>query len=133
MFKRIYRVKGEDVNDFMVMQNASYLCYSSKLVDAFLFEKGFTKLKMNSLKVGFQKSNDQVKHYRDLMFTESFSVDLKCKVLDFCKSKMNIEVHFYNKQKQLCTIVSRELLWFDYVSWQTITPSKKISKYFIGG
>ena len=54
MFQRNYKVKGADVNDFMVMQNAAYLNYSSKLLETFLFVKGFTKIKMNALKVGLQ-------------------------------------------------------------------------------
>jgi acyl-CoA thioesterase FadM len=47
MFQRNYKVKGEDVNDFMVMQNAAFLKYSSKLLDTFLHENGFTGHKLN--------------------------------------------------------------------------------------
>ena len=45
MFTRTYTGKGEDVNDFMIMQNFAYLTYSSKILEAFLLEKGFSKLK----------------------------------------------------------------------------------------
>ncbi|QNM86942.1 thioesterase family protein [Polaribacter pectinis] len=131
MFQRIYKVNGEDVNDFMVMQNAAYLNYSSKLVETFLFVNGFTKLKMNALKVGLQKNNDQIKQYKQLLFTEIFSVKLEFKNLGFCQHKMNIAIHFFNEKEELCATVIREVYWFDYTSWQTISPPKTIAKYFL--
>ena len=131
MFQRNYTVKGIDVNDFMVMQNAAYLNYSSKLIETFLFVKGFTKLKMNTLKVGLQNRNDQFLQYKSLMFTEAFSVDLEFKSIAFSNQKMNVCIHFYNQQKELCTTITRELFWFDYASWETIAPPKTIVKYFV--
>lgn len=130
MFQRNYTVKGKDVNDFMVMQNAAYLSYASKIVETFLFVNGFTNLKMNNLKVGLQKNNDQIKKTKNLMFTQSFSVFLICKEFGFSDQKMNVEIHFYNNNKELCATVLRELFWFDYTSWQTINPPKVISKHF---
>tara|TARA_R110002049_G_scaffold107950_4_gene255867 strand:+ start:13850 stop:14272 length:423 start_codon:yes stop_codon:yes gene_type:complete len=130
MFKRNYTVKGEDVNDFMVMQNAAFLTYASKLFDVFLFVNGFTKLKMNSLKLGVKKGNDSVLHYNHLMFTQPFSIVLDFKELGSCKKKMIIEIHFYNKQNELVATIIRELFWFNYKSWETIIPPKTISKYF---
>ena len=130
MFQRIYTVKGDDVNDFMVMQNAAYLKYASKIVETFLFVKGFTSLKMNDLKVGLQKSNDQIINKQNLMFTQAFSVKLQFKEMGFCAQKMNVAIHFYNEKDEICTTVIRELLWFDYTSWQVIMPPKSISKYF---
>ena len=60
MFTRNFRVKGDDVNDFMVMENAAFLTYSSKIVEVFLLDNGFSNLKLNSLKIGWQKSNDRL-------------------------------------------------------------------------
>lgn len=131
MFQRNYTVKGDDVNDFMVMQNAAYLKYSSKLLETFLFVKGFTKLKMNTLKVGLQKKNDQIQQYKPLLFTQSFSIELEFKNIVFSNNKMNVIIHFYNQEKELCTTITRELFWFDYNSWQSISPPKTIAKYFI--
>jgi acyl-CoA thioesterase FadM len=131
MFQRNYTVKGNDVNDFMVMQNAAYLNYSSKLLETFLFVKGYTKLKMNSLKVGLQKKNDQIIQYKPLLFTQAFSIELEFKNILFTNQKMCVAIHFYNIDKELCTTINRELFWFDYSSWQTISPPKKISKYFL--
>ena len=131
MFKRKYTVKGEDVNDFMVMQNAAYLKYASKIVETFLFVNGFTSLKMNKSKVGLQKSNDQIKHFKNLMFTKPFSVELVCKEIGLCQQKMNVEIYFYNEKEELSTKVIRELFWFDYTTWQAIILPKAISKYFL--
>ena len=131
MFQRNYTVKGEDVNDFMVMQNAAYLNYYSKLLETFLFVKGFTKLKMNTLRVGLQKKNDQISQYHNLFFTQPFSVNLEFKTIAFSNQKMNVSIHFYNEQKELCTTITRELFWFDYTLWETITPPKTITKYFL--
>ena len=131
MFQRTYKVNGEDVNDFMVMQNVAYLNYSSKLVETFLFVKGFTKLKMNTLKVGLQKNNDQIKQYQQLLFTQFFSVKLEFKNLGFCEQKMNIAIHFFNQKEELCATVNREIYWFDYTSWETVSPPKTIAKYFL--
>ncbi|WP_288955895.1 thioesterase family protein [uncultured Polaribacter sp.] len=131
MFQRTYTVKGEDVNDFMVMENAAYLKYTSKLVETFLFVNHFTKLKMNSLKVGLQKKNDQIQQYKYLMFTQPFLVELNCKELGLCDQKMKVEISFYNQQKELCALVTRELFWFDYTKWETVIAPKTIRRHFI--
>lgn len=131
MFQRNYKVKGEDVNDFMVMQNSAYLNYASKLFDTFLFVNGFTKLKMNSLKIGVQKSNDQIEHYKYLMFTQEFTIDLNFKEIGICEKKMFVEINFYNHKNDLFAKVKRDLFWFDYTSWQTVKPPKTITKHFL--
>jgi acyl-CoA thioesterase FadM len=131
MFQRNYTVKGEDVNDFMVMQNAAYLIYSSKLIETFLFVKGFSKLKMNTLKVGLQKKNDQIIQFKPLFFTQAFSIELEFKNFLFTNQKMNVAIHFYNQEKELCSTITRELFWFDYVRWQIISPPKSIANCFL--
>ncbi len=131
MFQRNYTVKGEDVNDFMVMQNAAYLNYSSKLFETFLFVKGFSILKMNTLKVGLQKKNDQILQFKPLFFTQAFSVELEFKNILFTNQKMNVAIHFYNQEKELCSTITREFFWFDYTAWQIISPPKSIANYFL--
>lgn len=130
MFQRNYKVKGEDVNDFMVMQNAAYLKYTSVILETFLFSKGLSKLKMNSLKVGLQKKNDVIFQHKPLFFTQAFSLNLEFNEIVFTNQKMNVSLHFYNNKKELCTTITRELFWFDYTSWETISPPKTIIKYF---
>ncbi len=131
MFQRTYKVKGDDVNDFMVMQNAAFLNYASKIVETFLFTNGFTKQKMNALKVGLQENNDIITQYKPMLFTQSFSVKLEFNSLGLCNQKMNIAIHFYNEKQELCTTVIREMYWFDYTSWITVSPPKTIAKYFL--
>lgn len=130
MFQRNYKVKGEDVNDFMVMQNTAYLNYSSKILEIFLYENGFTKLKMNALKVGLEKKNDQISQYKPLLFTQEFTVTLTFKSIAFSNQKMKVSVHFLNKNNELCATISRELYWFNYSLWETVSPPKSIAKYF---
>ena len=130
MFQRNYKVEGNDVNDYMVMQNTAYLKYSAKIVETFLFVKGYPKLKMNTLKVGLEKKNDEILQYKQLFFTQAFSVELVFKNILFTNQKMTVAIHFYNQEKELCATITRELYWFDYTSWQIISPPKSIANCF---
>ncbi len=131
MFKRNYTVKGEDVNDFMVMQNFAYLRYTSKLIELFLLEKGFSKPKLNNLKIGWQKSNDQLKNSKKLMFMQSFSAVLEFDTSGDYGDHTYVMVRFYNSENELCSTVSTELHWVDYSNWEIIHPPKGIMKYFV--
>ena len=131
MFQRNYKVEGNDVNDYMVMQNTAYLKYSAKIVETFLFVKGYPKLKMNTLKVGLEKKNDEILQYKQLFFTQAFSVELVFKNVLFTNQKMTVAIHFYNREKELCATITRELYWFDYTSWQIISPPKSIANCFL--
>lgn len=130
MFRRTYKVKGEDVNDFMVMQNFAYLSYSSKLLEVYLLEKGYSQLKLNTLKIGWQKSNDRLINKQRLMFTESFSVQLNFSETSMKENKMTVLVDFYNAKNELCATLMTELQWFDYNAWEIITPPKGIAQHF---
>lgn len=131
MFKRNYTVKGEDVNDFMVMQNFAYLKYTSKLIEVFLLDRGFSTLKLNNLKIGWQKNNDQLKNARKLMFMESFSAVLEFDTSRNLSDHTHVIVRFYNFEGELCSTVSTELHWVDYSNWEIIHPPKGIMKYFV--
>lgn len=131
MFTRNFRVKGDDVNDFMVMENAAFLKYSSKIVEVFLLDNGFSKLKLNSLKIGWQKSNDRLINQKRLMFTESFSVQLNISTTtNFEERKTILIVDFYNSRSELSATLITELCWFDYTTWETISVPKKIAQFF---
>ena len=130
MFRRNYTVKGEDVNDFMVMQNFAYLKYTSKLIEIFLLDKGFSKPKLNDLKIGWQKNNDQLKNKKKLMFTESFSVEIEFSIIT-PNECIHTVVKFYNSEEELCSTVITELSWVDYNNWEIISPPKKIAQHFI--
>ncbi|MDT7832939.1 hypothetical protein RQM59_11145 [Flavobacteriaceae bacterium S356] len=130
MFKRNYTVKGEDVNDFMVMQNFAYLKYTSKLIELFLLEKGFSKPKLNDLKIGWQKNNDQLKNSKKLMFMESFSAVLEFDTSAISGNRTHTIVRFFNEKKEVCSTVVTELHWVNYNNWEIIHPPKGIMKYF---
>lgn len=130
MFERKYTVKGEDVNDFMVMQNFAYLKYTSKLIEIFLLEKGFSQPKLNDLKIGWQKSNDQLKNWEKLMFMESFLAIMEFDTSIISEERTRIIVRFYNSKNELCSTVQTELHWVNYNNWEMIHPPKGIMKYF---
>jgi acyl-CoA thioesterase FadM len=130
MFKRNFTVKGEDVNDFMVMQNFAYLKYTSKMIEVFLLEKGFSTIKLNDLKIGWQKRNDQLKNNKKLMFTQAFDIELTFDIVAELDDKMYVSVHFYNSNNELCSTVTTELFWIDYTNWEVILPPKKIAQHF---
>lgn len=130
MFTRNYTVKGEDVNDFMVMQNFAYLKYTSKLIELFLLEKGFSAPKLNDLKIGWQKNNDQLKNAKKLMFMQSFSAVLEFDTSGDYGDHTYVIVRFYNHEDELCSTVSTELRWVNYMNWETTTPPKRIARYF---
>lgn len=130
MFQRKYTVKGEDVNDFMVMQNAAYLQYASKLLATFLYKNGFTNLKMNTLKVGLEQQNDSLKIYKPLFFTKEFTINMVCENLLSSSNKMIVTIQFYNSKDELAATLTRELVWFDYENWQALTPPNKLLQYF---
>ena len=130
MFVRNYKVKGEDVNDFMIMQNFAYLSYSSKLIEAYLLEKGYPKMKLNSLKIGWQKSNDQLLNKKHLMFAQEFSVRLNFDCNQIDENTIKTYIDFYNNKGELSATLTTDLQWFDYESWELITPPKKIAQHF---
>jgi acyl-CoA thioesterase FadM len=131
MFIREYKVKGEDVNDFMVMQNEAYLKYTSKILETFLYVKGYTKLKMNSLKIGLQNRNSKLKQFDNLFFTQNFTIVLEFRKIDTILQKMEIVLNFYNKENSLITTIERDFFWFDYNILEVIAPPKVISKHFL--
>jgi len=131
MFIRNFKVKGEDVNDFMIMQNFAYLSHSSKLIEVFLLEKGFSKLKLNSLKIGWQKTNDMLINKKHLMFAESFSIQLNVSETDKEEERTRVSIDFHNTKNELCATLTTDLHWFDYNAWEIIRPPKKIARYFV--
>lgn len=130
MFTRQYKVKGDDVNDFMVMQNAAYLKYGSKLLETFLFVNGFTNLKRNTLKVGIENRNDNLLQFKPLFFTNSFLMTISFKNVAYLSNKMEVEINFFNSKDELTATLHREILWFDYENFKPLTPPKKILNFF---
>jgi acyl-CoA thioesterase FadM len=130
MFARNYKVRGEDVNDFMVMQNFAYLSYASRLIEAYLMEKGFPQLKLNSLKIGWQKSNDQLKNKKHLMFTQNFSARLNFGT-NHQEDGIQTYIDFYNDKSELVATIFTELYWIDYNNWECIPLPQKLQHLFV--
>lgn len=130
ILERKYTVKGADVNDFMVMHNSAYLKCASKLINTFLFVNGFTSLRMNSLKVGVDAKNDALTIYKPLFFAQEYHIKLELNNFIETSNKMKVTIQFINPQNELSANLTRELFWFDFKNWKTITPPNSLLKYF---
>lgn len=130
MFARNYKVRGEDVNDFMVMQNYAYLSCASRLIETYLLENGFSQMKLNALKIGWQKSNDQLKNKKHLMFTQNFTARLN---FGANREEDGIEtfIDFYNDQQELVATIVTELYWIDYDQWECIPLPLRLRHLFV--
>ena len=129
MFVRNYKVKGEDVNDFMVMQNFAYVSYSSKIIEAYLLENGFSQMKLNTLQIGWQKNNDHLRNKKQLMFAKKFSVRLNFERSS--ESQQTIAcIDFYNEKEELAATLTTELQWMNYTNWECMTTPKNMLHLF---
>ncbi|MBP1221844.1 hypothetical protein [Flavobacterium sp. 1355] len=127
MICKNYVVTGEDVNDFMVMENASYISYTVRLLYHFLFQNGFSKEKLNILNLDLQEGNHVFVCHKDLMFTEHFFIELKhCYIAD----KISIKSSFFNSKNECCAEVTKEIEWFDSLRGEVIGAPKQILKHF---
>lgn len=127
MICKNYVVSGEDVNDFMVMEDAAYISYTLRLLYHFLFHNGFSREKLNALHLGLQEGNHALVCHKNLMFTEPFFVEMKyCYVED----KINIKSCFFNSKNECCAEVVKEVEWFDSIRREVIAAPKQILKHF---
>ncbi|OMQ08192.1 hypothetical protein [[Flexibacter] sp. ATCC 35103] len=127
MICKNYVVSGEDVNDGMVMQDSAYISYTLRLLYHFLFHNGFSREKLNNLHLELQEGNHALVYFKNLMFTESFFVEMKhCLIND----KINIKSCFFNSKNECCAEVTKELEWFDSIRKEVIITPKQIAKHF---
>ncbi len=127
MICKNYNVSGEDVNDNMEMESTAYTSYTLRLLYHFLFNNGFSKEKLNALHLGFKEGNNELVCYKNLMFTEPFSIELKyCHI----NEKINLKSSFFNSKQECCAEVFKEVQWFDHVQNQVIITPKKILRHF---
>jgi len=127
MICKNYTVTGEDVNDSMVMETIAYTSYTLKLWYHFLFDNGISKEKLNALHLGFVEENNEFICYKNLMFTESFLIEMKhCQIDD----KIKIKSSFFNAKNECCAEVTKEIQWFDQIQKEVIVTPKKILQHF---
>ncbi len=124
MFKREYKVKGDDVNDFMVMQDHAYCMYIQSTLMAFLTEKGYSKHEINSCKIGFKTCMRELTYRKHLMFTQHFFINLEPIDLIYNKQKIRVKSRFFNAQNELCvTAITQFYLNIDYKNIKTLHKS----------
>ncbi|AXT55112.1 MULTISPECIES: hypothetical protein [unclassified Aquimarina] len=126
MFRRNFKVKGEDVDDYMVMQNSAYIAYTSSVLLAFLFDKGYTDKKRNKTKLNVQESIESLSQRKHLMFMQDFFINLELICIDNDSQKLAIRNRFFNANNELCATINSYLYWIDSVHQEIITPPKKI-------
>ncbi len=125
MFRRTYKVKGEDVDDFMVMHDVAYHGYTSSIFNTFLFQKGYSKHKLDALKTGLQKCNEELIYLKHLMFTQHFSVNLELSEINNTTGKINLRSRFFNSNNELCAMVNTDFYWLNNNSKKEILLPKK--------
>ncbi|SEK50614.1 hypothetical protein SAMN04487910_0681 [Aquimarina amphilecti] len=126
MFRRNFKVKGEDVDDYMVMQDTAYIEYTSSILFAFLFEKGYTSKKREHTHFNMQKSIGSLIQRKHLMFMQDFFINLELISIDTNKQKLNIRNRFFNSNNELCVTTNTYLYWMDSNQQEIIIPPKKI-------
>ncbi|KAF2516644.1 hypothetical protein [Flavobacterium foetidum] len=127
MIYKNYVVTGEDVNDYMVMENAAYASYTLRLLYHFLFYNGFSKERLNYMHLSLQEGNHELVSHKDLMFTEHFLVELKHCTID---DKINLKSYFFNSKNECCAEVTKEVKWFDPISKEVIKTPQLILRHF---
>ena len=106
MLKKKYKVKGQNVNDYMVMQDFAYHIYPNDILHSFLFQKGFTKKRIAMMEVNLEPLWQKLNHYQELLFTQEFYLYLEITGLDH-KGILRVNYRFFNMQNELCaTLIS---------------------------
>jgi acyl-CoA thioesterase FadM len=127
MICKNYIVSGEDVNDFMVMENTAYISYTLRLLYRFLFDKGFSKEKLKTLNLDLQEGNHELVVHKNLMFTEHFFIKMQQCYLD---DKIHIKSFFFNSKNECCAEVTKEVEWFDNIRREVVASPKQILQHF---
>ncbi len=103
MYQKRYKVTGEDVDDFMVMQEDAYKMYSVSSLKSFLYETNRTKNISNTF-LTTKKVSQEIKYYKDLMFTQQFVINLD--IVEIQEGSFNIQNRFFNTNNELCVVTS---------------------------
>lgn len=105
MYRKNYKVKGEDVDDFMVMEKVAYRMYFKLLIKDFLSDNKFSKKIIEKLKVNIDNSKEQLICMKDLMFTQDFSMYLDMFNMIQEGQKIKTKGRFFNENNELCATV----------------------------
>lgn len=107
MFHMDYQVKGEDVNDHMTMEGHAYFSYSLRHIYNFLFQLGYSRQKLNRLKIHLQEQKSHFEMYKPLMFGNNFKIFLS---IGESNNNATFEVknRFLNSKNELCAVIVSE-------------------------
>ena len=131
MFQRKYQVKGEDVNDVMIMQNHAYVKYSAKIFETFLLNSGYSLQKLQQLNIFWQKENEQLFKLENLFFTQFFYVNLNFNSINSSGNNLELVISFYNEKFIKHAHIVTTIGWYDLFSLKKINTPKRLVKYFI--
>ncbi|WP_299217147.1 hypothetical protein [uncultured Aquimarina sp.] len=114
MFRRNFKVKGEDVDDFMVMQENAYQSYTSSILSAYLFEKGYAKQKRKTINFDLQEFLETKKIRKHLMFMQDFFINMELLSFDEKQQKLIVRNSFFNASNELCVTAKTSISWFEH-------------------
>lgn len=103
-----YKVSGSDVNDHMVMETHSYYAFSLRHIYNFLNDLGFSRQKLNSMKVCFHEQRSHIQIAKPLMFGTKFNIELRIRRLDYDSGSFEITYTFLNSSNERCASIRSE-------------------------
>ena len=113
ILRKKYKVKGEDVDDFMVMNKAAYYSYIRSLVYNLLAEKGISKRSKDLIKIELSRSDGEIIKLQDLMFMQNFFLNLEVVTIPTDKKQIYVKSRFFDTNNELCAMVTSHFYWFD--------------------
>lgn len=108
MFHMDYQVKGEDVNDYMTMEGHAYFSYSLRHIYNFLFQLGYSRQKLNRLKIHLQEQKSHFEMYKPLMFGNNFKIFLSIGESNDNARLFEVKNRFLNSKNELCAVITSE-------------------------
>lgn len=113
MYKKSFKVNGQDdIDDFMLMVDATYYKYS-EITRKDFFKDNIIKLlnEKDKKKLEFYVLKQSVDKINNLYFTDTFTVDIKILKIDYSSFIITTKHEFVNQNNQLCAITICSLTW----------------------
>lgn len=116
MYYKSFKVNGqEDIDDFMLMTDATYHKYSDITRKDF-FAKNYKNNKnifktKNSDRLEFEIIHQSLNKIKNLYFTNLFKVDTQILDIDFVLSVIKVNHNFFNQRGELCAILNCNIHW----------------------
>ncbi|GAA3642524.1 hypothetical protein [Flavivirga jejuensis] len=108
MFRQQYRVKGEDVNDFMEMEKFAYRLYTISLIKTFLSKKGYSKKAVENFKTILEECSIQLAFQKNLIFTQDFFMYLDNFKVAKNEKELILNTRFFNAKNELCATLTMQ-------------------------